>query len=64
MNKIKQPLEEDFEREADKYYMYRVERQMEEEDEYREWCNHEQKLPAKIKVLTKKFRKTRKHYER
>lgn len=57
--------EEDFEREAQKDYMYLLEKEMEEEEEYREWIKtHEQRLPAKIKILTKRFHKAKTHKQK
>ncbi len=44
-------LEEEYEHEFDKNFIYLYERQMEEEQEYYEYIN---KLPAKINVIKEK----------
>lgn len=41
----------DWEREADRYYMYQVEREEEIRAEYEQWLDSQRK-PAKITVLT------------
>ena len=48
-------IDEDWERESYKDYMYRVEHQMYMEAEWQEWEEELNRLPAKIKVLKNKL---------
>ena len=48
-------IDEDWERESYKDYMYRVEHQMEMEAEWQQYEEELNRLPAKIKVLKNKL---------